>query len=76
VITQETKAATTAEEGEDIISLTAVGGKTPFTARVDARTGGRPGGLVRLSLDPRRVHFFNPQTGLAIGAPDRASTPA
>jgi multiple sugar transport system ATP-binding protein len=77
VITEDTKAAATAEEGEDIIPLTAAEGKTPFTARVDARTAARPGGLVRLSVDPRRLHFFNPQTGLAIGqSPDRASAPA
>ncbi|HEY5990492.1 MAG TPA: sn-glycerol-3-phosphate ABC transporter ATP-binding protein UgpC [Streptosporangiaceae bacterium] len=77
VITEDTKAAVTAEEGEDIIPLEAAAGKTPFTARVDARTAARPGGSVRLSMDPRRIHFFNPQTGLAIGqSPDRASAPA
>lgn len=77
VITEDTKAAATAEEGEDIIPLTAAAGKAAFTARVDASTAARPGGLVRLSVDPRRLHFFNPQTGLAIGqSPDRASTPA
>jgi multiple sugar transport system ATP-binding protein len=77
VITEETRAAATAEEGEDIIPLTAAEGKTPFTARVDARTAARPGGTVRLSVDPGRIHFFNPQTGLAIGrSPDRASAPA
>jgi multiple sugar transport system ATP-binding protein len=77
VITEDTRAAATAEEGEDIIPLTAAEGKTPFTARVDAHTAARPGSTVRLSVDPRRMHFFDPRTGLAIGtSTNRASTPA
>jgi multiple sugar transport system ATP-binding protein len=39
-----------------------------FCARVDARSQARPGSRVRLSVDPRRFHFFDPETGLAIGA--------
>ena len=37
-----------------------------FCARVDPRTSCGPGSPVRLSLDPRRFHFFDPQSGLAI----------
>jgi multiple sugar transport system ATP-binding protein len=77
VITEDTRAAATVEEGEDVIPLTAAEGKAAFTARVDARTAARPGSLVRLSVDPRRLHFFDPRTGLAIGrSPDRAASPA
>jgi multiple sugar transport system ATP-binding protein len=37
-----------------------------FCARVDPRTSCGPGSPVRLSVDARRFHFFDPQTGLAI----------
>jgi multiple sugar transport system ATP-binding protein len=47
-----------------------------FCARVDARTRARPGARVRLSVDPRRFHFFDPVTGLAIGASKPATAPA
>ena len=47
-----------------------------FCARVDARTRARPGARVRLSVDPRRFHFFDPETGLAIGASRPATAPA
>jgi multiple sugar transport system ATP-binding protein len=47
-----------------------------FCARVDARTHARPGARVRLSVDPRRFHFFDPETGLAIGASKPAAAPA
>jgi multiple sugar transport system ATP-binding protein len=69
VITEDTLAASTAQEGEEIISLIAAEGKASFTAQVDPRTAARPGGSVRLSVDPRRLYFFSPETGLAIGVP-------
>ncbi|MGH2578284.1 MAG: ABC transporter ATP-binding protein, partial [Actinomycetota bacterium] len=47
-----------------------------FCARVDARTQARPGARVRLSVDPRRFHFFDPKTSLAIGASKPAAAPA
>jgi multiple sugar transport system ATP-binding protein len=47
-----------------------------FCARVDARTQARPGARVRLSVDPRRFHFFDPETSLAIGAAKPAAAPA
>jgi multiple sugar transport system ATP-binding protein len=47
-----------------------------FCARVDARTQARPGARVRLSVDPRRFHFFDPETSLAIGASKPAAAPA
>ena len=69
IITEDTLAAATAEEGEEIISLIAAEGKSSFTAQVDARTAARPGGSVRLSVDPRRLYFFNRETGLALSSP-------
>jgi multiple sugar transport system ATP-binding protein len=47
-----------------------------FCARVDARSQARPGARVRLSLDPRRFHFFDPETGLAVGAARPAAATA
>jgi multiple sugar transport system ATP-binding protein len=52
------------------------GRRAVFCARVDARTRVRPGGKIRLSVDPARFHFFDPNSGLAIGAEQRAATPA
>ncbi len=50
--------------------------RSVFCARVDARSRARPGARVRLSVDPRRFHFFDPDTGLAIGASKPAAAPA
>ena len=37
--------------------------RTLMIARVDARTGARPHGTVRLAVDPSRLYFFSPETG-------------
>jgi multiple sugar transport system ATP-binding protein len=77
IIMEDTLAAATAEQGEEIISLVAAQGKSSFTAQVDVRTAARPGRSVRLSVDPRRLYFFDRQTGLAVGAPETvAASPA
>ena len=47
-----------------------------FCARVDARTRSRPGATVRLSVDPTRFHFFEPDTGVAIGSRSGAAVGA
>jgi len=77
IIMEDTLAAATAEQGEEIISLVAAQGKSSFTAQVDVRTAARPGRSVRLSVDPRRLYFFDRKTGLAVGAPETvAASPA
>jgi len=48
------------------IPLVAPEGTSVFTAAVDARTSARPGGRVRLSVDPARFHFFDRETGRVI----------
>jgi multiple sugar transport system ATP-binding protein len=68
VVTESTVAASAAEEGE-FVPLVQAEGKTSFTARVDPRTTCRPGSTIRLSLDPSRLHFFERDSGKAIGAP-------
>jgi multiple sugar transport system ATP-binding protein len=62
--------ASTIEEGgaDVLVPLVADEGRSVCTACVDPRTSARPGGTVRLSLDPARFHFFDTETGLAIGA--------
>jgi len=37
--------------------------RTHFTARVDPQTSARPGMPLRLSVDPARFHYFDPETG-------------
>ncbi len=66
VETHETLAAT--EEERDEIPLLAEEPRAVFCASVDPRTACRPGSTIRLTVDPRRFHFFDPETGLALGA--------
>jgi multiple sugar transport system ATP-binding protein len=71
--------ASTIEEGgaDVLVPLVADEGRSVCTACVDPRTSARPGGTVRLSVDPARFHFFDTETGLAIGAAGRpAPAPA
>jgi multiple sugar transport system ATP-binding protein len=77
VVTEHTRAAIDPDDGE-FVPLVEAEGKTSFTARVDPRTRCRPGAAVRLSVDPGRFHFFDRESGLAIGAPSAlaASAPA
>jgi len=64
------------ETGEEALLLAEDGKRCVFCARVDARTHARPGGSVTLSLDPSRFHFFDPETGIALGDRAPATTPA
>jgi multiple sugar transport system ATP-binding protein len=41
---------------------------TLFTARVDPRSTARQGASIRLAVDPRAFHFFDPDTGVALAA--------
>jgi multiple sugar transport system ATP-binding protein len=66
VAVEETMAAAD-EPGEEQMYLLEGEQRAVFCARVDARTTVRPGGTIRLSIDPRRFHFFDPETGLVIG---------
>jgi len=45
-------------------------------ARLDPRAAVRPGARVTLRLDPARLYFFDPATGLATGWPASQATPA
>jgi multiple sugar transport system ATP-binding protein len=68
VATEELRAATSDEAGEEAIILADEEPRCVFVARVDARTHAVPGAMVKLSVDPSRFHFFDPATGRAIDA--------
>jgi multiple sugar transport system ATP-binding protein len=59
-----------AAAGDEDAAVTAVEGSL-FTARVDPGTAGKPGAPLRLAVDPSRLHYFDPETGLRL-QPDRA----
>jgi multiple sugar transport system ATP-binding protein len=62
------KDATEGEEEETAIPL--LDNKALWTARVNARSHVRPGQSLELAIDTHSMHFFDPDSGLAIGHPD------
>ena len=66
VATEELRAAISDESGEDAMILADEEPRCVFVARVDPRTQASPGTSVRLSADPSRFHYFDPQSGRAI----------
>ncbi|MFB9833436.1 ABC transporter ATP-binding protein [Actinoallomurus acaciae] len=63
------------EEDEDsAIPLT--DNKALWTARVNARSHVRPGQTLDLAVDTSRLHFFDAESGLAIGHPEAAQVEA
>ena len=66
VTSEEALAAASDEGAEDILPL--ITERAQFCARVDARTRAKPGERVRLAVDASRLHFFEPDTGLAISS--------
>jgi multiple sugar transport system ATP-binding protein len=59
--------ARVADEEDEAIPL--ADNKTLWTARVAARSGIKPGSVVRLAVDASNLQFFDPATGLSIGHP-------
>ncbi|HVV57833.1 MAG TPA: sn-glycerol-3-phosphate ABC transporter ATP-binding protein UgpC [Gaiellaceae bacterium] len=55
------------EAADDDDSLL-VADRSLFTARVDLRSTAQPGGRLRLAVDPRQLHFFDPATGESVTA--------
>jgi multiple sugar transport system ATP-binding protein len=51
------------ESDDETTLLAAERNRTLFVARVDPRTAARPGGTIRLAIDPSRLYFFAPDTG-------------
>ena len=52
-----------ADEGEDISVL---GNETKFIARINPNSTVEEGQKINLALDPTKLHYFDPETGLAI----------
>ncbi|MEU5882905.1 sn-glycerol-3-phosphate ABC transporter ATP-binding protein UgpC [Spirillospora sp. NPDC047279] len=56
-----------AAEGEADMAIPLIENKALWTARVNARSHVRPGQDIELAVDTRRLHFFDPASGLSIG---------
>ena len=52
-----------ADEGEDISVL---GTETKFIARINPNATVKEGKNIKLKIDPSKLHFFDPESGLAI----------
>jgi multiple sugar transport system ATP-binding protein len=74
--TEETKAAADTADDDEAFALMSDGRRAIFCARVDARTRAQPGSEIKLSVDPSRFHYFDPETGLALEALAHADAPA
>ena len=48
--------------------------KSLWTARVNARSSVRAGDRIDLGVDTRNMHFFDPDSGLTIGAKKTAGS--
>src|SRR5262245_43913061 len=66
VATEEIRAAIDEDDDEQILLMADEQPTAVFCARVDARTRTTPGQRIRLTLDPSRFHYFDPDSGLAI----------
>jgi multiple sugar transport system ATP-binding protein len=56
------------EKEEEGAAISLHEGKSLWTARVNARSQVRAGDRIELGVDTRNLHFFDPDSGLAIGA--------
>jgi multiple sugar transport system ATP-binding protein len=63
VQTEETRAT---QDTEDEAKLLADDSRALFTAAIDPRTRARQGERVRVTVDPARFHFFDPETGTSL----------
>jgi multiple sugar transport system ATP-binding protein len=52
-----------ADEGEDI---TVLGDETKFIARINPNSTVKEGEEINLSIDPSKLHFFDPESGNAL----------
>jgi multiple sugar transport system ATP-binding protein len=62
-----------ATEGEEDTAIPLIENKALWTARVNARSTVRPGQDLELGVDTRNLHFFDTDSGLAIGHADAAA---
>jgi ABC-type sugar transport system ATPase subunit len=64
------------DEDEDDAAIPLTDNKALWTARVNARSRVRPGQTLDLAVDTTRLHFFDPESGLAIGHSQAAEVEA
>jgi multiple sugar transport system ATP-binding protein len=64
-----------AQEADETEALTAEEGQTLWTARVNPKTQARAGRTIELAIDHHALHYFDPDTGHAIPAPQGAPSP-
>jgi multiple sugar transport system ATP-binding protein len=62
VVTEDTKQLAE-DAGVDALPALDERGKTPFVARLHARSRAREGERMHLFIDTRELHFFDPETG-------------
>ena len=55
------------QEAEEGAAIPLYEGKSLWTARVNARSRVRAGDRIELGVDTSNIHFFDPESGLAIG---------
>ncbi len=68
VVTDDTREG---DDEDERAKLIADDERSLFTAAVDARTVARSGTTLRLAIDPRSFHFFDPDTGQSLRAPEK-----
>jgi multiple sugar transport system ATP-binding protein len=71
-----TDLAQDATEGEEEAAIPLVENKALWTARVNARSHVRPGQPIDLAIDTHNLHFFDPESGLAVGHADAPAVAA
>jgi multiple sugar transport system ATP-binding protein len=64
------------DEDEEDAAIPLTDNKALWTARVNARSRVRPGQTLELAVDTTRLHFFDPESGLAVGHPEAATVEA
>jgi multiple sugar transport system ATP-binding protein len=64
------------DEDEEDAAIPLTDNKALWTARVNARSRVRPGQTLELAVDTTRLHFFDPESGLAVGHPEAATIEA
>ncbi|HEY7484934.1 MAG TPA: sn-glycerol-3-phosphate ABC transporter ATP-binding protein UgpC [Streptosporangiaceae bacterium] len=71
-----TDLAQDATEGEEEAAIPLAENKALWTARVNARSHVRPGEDIELAIDTSNLHFFDPDSGLAVGHADAPAVAA
>ena len=61
----------TGDDEDEQAQLLADDQRSLFTASVDAHSRATAGGGLELAIDPRAFHFFDPETGESLRAPDK-----